>query len=114
MAASDSPEGARVQALLQLLEKNQANPLMRDVQGTLEFDVTDVGQWQMKVDRGTVRVTEGAQERPDCVLATDPEEFVRIMRGDDNLVAAMLRGAVQFSGNLSMANTFRRMVPIHV
>jgi putative sterol carrier protein len=113
MARDASPENARVQALFQLLGKEDANPLLRDVQGTLEFDLTDVGQWQMKIDRGAVSVTEGKPERPDCVLVTDPEEFVRIVRGDDNIVAALLRGAIELSGNLTVAMSFRRLLPIH-
>jgi putative sterol carrier protein len=113
MATDASPENARVQALFQLLGKTQATSLMRDVQGTLEFDLADAGHWQMKIDRGAVRVTEGTPERPDCVLVTDPEEFVRIVRGDDNIVAALLRGAIQLSGNLNVAMSFRRVLPIH-
>jgi putative sterol carrier protein len=113
MAANASPENARIQALFQLLGKTQASSLMRETQGTLEFDLAEAGHWQMKMDRGAVSVTEGTPERPDCVLATDPEEFVRIVRGDDNIVAAMLRGAIQLSGNLTVAMSLRRVLPIH-
>jgi putative sterol carrier protein len=113
MARDASPAIARVQALFQLLGKEEPNPVLRDVQGTLEFDLTDVGQWQMKIDHGAVSVTEGTREHPDCVLVTDPEEFVRIVRGDDNIVAALLRGAIELSGNLNVAMSFRRILPIH-
>jgi putative sterol carrier protein len=113
MAANASPENARVQALFQLLGKTEATSFVREIQGTLQFDLGDAGHWQMKIDRGAVRVTEGTPERPDCVLATDPEEFVRIARGDDNIIAAMLRGAIQLSGDLNVAMSFRRVLPIH-
>ena len=112
---NSTPEAARVQALFQLLGKRDANPLLRNAEGTIEFDLSDLGSsWQMKIDHSAVSVSEGQHERPDCVVVTDSDEFVRIVRGDDNIVAALLRGAIQLSGNVNVAMSFRRMLPIRV
>lgn len=107
-----TPATARVRALFQQLGKQHA-PNTGPANGVLEFDIEDAGSWHMMIERGMVAVAEGSVTKPDCVITTDQDDFVRIVRGDDNLVAAMLRGSVRMSGDLDLAMTFRRLIPIH-
>ena len=54
----------------------------------------------MAVKKGVVRVSRG-DEAADAVVATDRELFNRIVTGEANATAAILRGTVVVAGDTS-------------
>src|SRR4051794_1654535 len=69
--------------------------------GTVCVELTNGKQqepWLVAVDHGDVTVFHGAGNA-DCTLRASRELFERIVAGEVNAVAAVLRGAVEVEGD---------------
>ena len=89
-------------------------PLLSHMQGAVRFDVRDddgqVDQWFVAVDRGAVTVTHGHAEA-DCAIGGDRALLERLINGEENAIAAVLRGALRVSGDVEMLLTIQRIFP---
>jgi len=97
------------QEIFQLHRGDRHQPLLRGVRGTYLFDIEQVGCWFVAVDDGMVKVAEGKHEA-DCVIHCNEEDFIDIVEGRRNLVAAVLQGRVQVRGDLALAQKFHGLV----
>ena len=84
-------------------------PLLRGVHGTYLFDIEKVGAWFMSVEDGAVAVDKGSRAA-DCVIRCSEEDFVEIVEGRRNLLAAALQGRVQIRGDVALAQKFHGLV----
>jgi hypothetical protein len=84
-------------------------PRLRTVSGICQFNIAGAGTWRVALSAGIPTVTEGAQhtKHPDCVIACDAADFLRVTQreGHLNLYAAVLQGLVTISGDLAFAFT---------
>jgi hypothetical protein len=82
--------------------------------GTVQFDVDGVGIWSVVVDHGTIKVKPGPIEEPTLRLQISEEEFVRLARADskENLLTALLRGAVKAHGDLRFGQKMQAILPL--
>jgi hypothetical protein len=88
-------------------------PLLRNVSGTLRFDLIDghrTEHWYVTVKKGNVTVSRG-RKHADCLLRTDKPLFVRIMSGKVNAMTAVLRGDVAVEGQYGLLLEFQRLLP---
>jgi putative sterol carrier protein len=85
-------------------------PLLRGIKGTYRFDIDGVGSWRLTVDDGAIWVREGPGDA-ECVIASSEEDFVRIARGETNLLTALLRGEIRFDGDRALLKAFHGMLP---
>jgi putative sterol carrier protein len=100
---------ARIDAFFDRLAKRGHVPLLDHVSGTLEFDIDGADSRWMTINRGNLVVSRDAVP-PDCVLICDPDAFIRIISGEQNLVAAAMRGSVRVAGDLSLGLRIQRAV----
>jgi putative sterol carrier protein len=84
-------------------------PLLHNVTGTIEWNIKDVGRWWVRMNQGTVQVSQSPQNA-DCVASCDASTFTGIISGKENLMAAALRGAVRCSGNVALGLSFQRLL----
>jgi hypothetical protein len=109
-------ESAR--AFFQTLAARAQEPRLANTVGTLELDVMGSGTWTITVDRGAVRVAEGPPPKSDIEPGTRihvrEDELVRLLRGEyhQNLVTALLRGALVIEGDLRLAQSLQAIVPV--
>jgi putative sterol carrier protein len=95
------------------LAARRHEPLVDKVSGTLCVDLADgarAERWYVTVERGDVTVTREATE-PGCTIAMDRALFARMVRGEVNAMAAILRGEVIFEGDVELALMFQRLFP---
>ncbi len=85
------------------------NPQLEHISGSYRFDVEGAGSWHATVVRGTVTITEG-MAGADCVIRCDENDFVRIARGQQNLITAALQGRVRIEGDLALAQKLHGFV----
>jgi putative sterol carrier protein len=92
-------------------------PLLRKATGTARFDVVDSGRtarWLLTIDRGDIRVSR-KNAAADCVVRADKALFDRLVAGEQNVMAAAMRGEVAVSGDpkllVLVQRLFRRQVP---
>jgi putative sterol carrier protein len=101
------------EAFFRGLEARDHEPLLAKATGTLRFDLADGGQtdhWLVAVHKGAVAVSHGAGEA-DLVLHTERKLFDEVVRGEANLTAALLRGAVGLEGQPQLIVLFQRLFP---
>jgi putative sterol carrier protein len=98
----------------QKLEDRGHQPLLGHMRGAVRFDVRgddgDVDQWVVAVERGAVTVSQGNAEA-DCIISADRALFERLINGEENAMAGVLRGALKCYGDVEMLLTIQRIFP---
>jgi putative sterol carrier protein len=88
-------------------------PLLAKVAGRVRFDLVDGGRtdrWLVAVDKGDITVRhEGGQA--DCAIRAERALFERLCRGEENVMAAVLRGALVCTGDVELLFAIQRIVP---
>jgi hypothetical protein len=88
-------------------------PLLAKVTGRVRFDLVEGGRtdrWLVAVDKGDTAVSHegGAAE---CTIQADRALFERLCRGEENAIAAVLRGALVCSGDVELLFAIQRLFP---
>jgi putative sterol carrier protein len=97
----------------QELGRRGHEPLLAKVTGRVRFDLVEGGRtdrWLVAVDRGDTVVSHkgGAAE---CTIQADRALFERLCRGEENAIAAVLRGALVCSGDVELLFAIQRLFP---
>jgi putative sterol carrier protein len=88
-------------------------PLLEKATGTIRFELTNGkrrARWLVTVKKGDVTVSH-ANARADCVVRADHELSNQIVTGEENAMAAMLRGAITVEGKPELLVLFQRLFP---
>ena len=88
-------------------------PLLEKATGTIRFELTNgkrKARWLVAVEKGDVTVSHG-NARADCVTRADRAFFEQIVTGEENAMAAMLRGEVAVEGSPQLLVYFQRLFP---
>ena len=72
------------------------------------FDIDGAGQWLVKVEDGSIDVTEGGGEA-DCTLTTSEENFQKIISGEQNATTAYMTGKLKIKGDMSAAMKLQKL-----
>src|SRR5829696_8605354 len=86
-------------------------PLLERVTGTLRFDLAEGERTDhhfVTISKGDIAVSD-ANTEADCVVRTDRALFAGIVSGEQNAMAAALRGALDFRGNAALLLSFQRL-----
>ena len=81
--------------------------------GSARFDLVDgrkAERWLVTIDRGDITVSR-RNAAADCVLRADRASFERIVAGERNVMAAVLRGEVAVTGDPSLLVLLQRLIP---
>jgi putative sterol carrier protein len=104
----------RIKQFFDELVDHGHQPLLGKVRGTVRFDLVDsdgeVDHWLVTIDHGNVRIAE-AQESADCTIRGDVALFERLITGEENAIAAILRGALACAGNAELLFAIQRIFP---
>lgn len=88
-------------------------PLLKNVSGTIRFDLDDgesVEHWSVTIAEGDVEVSH-SRARADAVVRLDKSTFDGMISGRVNAMAATLRGELVPEGDLSLMTMFQRVFP---
>jgi putative sterol carrier protein len=95
------------------LGRREHEPLLTKVSGRVRFDLVDAGRpdrWLVAVDKGDTTVLHKGG-RADCTVQADRRLFERLCRGEENAMAAVLRGALVCSGDVELLFAIQRIFP---
>ncbi|MGC3861757.1 SCP2 sterol-binding domain-containing protein [Micromonospora chersina] len=95
------------------LDRRGFEPLLAKTSGTLRFDLHEGPQtthWLLEIDRGNLRVGQEDREA-DTVVGTEPRLFGELVSGEENAIAALLRGDMTVSGDLRLVLQIERIFP---
>jgi putative sterol carrier protein len=88
-------------------------PLLAKVSGSVRFDLVNGGnadRWLVAVDRGGIAVSHESGPA-ECTVRADRALFERLCRGEENPIAAVLRGAVACAGDVELLFAIQRVFP---
>jgi len=87
-------------------------PCLAGVSGRVRFDIVGkrTEHWLVTIERGDITVTHESG-RADCTVQADRELFDRLVSGDDNAMAATLRGALVCSGEVDLLLSIQKLFP---
>jgi len=85
------------------------DPRLQGFAGSYRFDVEGVGSWRLEVHDKIATMTESTAPA-DCVLRCNEADFVRIARGEQNLLTAFLQGRVQLEGDYALGQRFHGFI----
>jgi putative sterol carrier protein len=98
----------------QALAGGGPRPELENTKGTLRFDLSDTRQrtarWLVALESGTVTVSR-RNAKADCIVRMDKALFERLASGEENAMAAMLRGAIEVKGDPALLLPFQRLLP---
>ena len=75
---------------------------------TYLFDVEGAGQWLVAVNDGKVDVTEGGTGG-DVTISSNEENFMKIVRGEQNPTAAYMSGKLKVKGDMGAAMKLQKL-----
>jgi putative sterol carrier protein len=93
------------------LGRRAHEPLLEKVDATIRFEIVKGKQkrrWLVSIDAGDISVSR----RNDAATATirvDQAMFDRLVRGEANATAAVLRGSIRVEGDLEPVILFQRV-----
>jgi alkyl sulfatase BDS1-like metallo-beta-lactamase superfamily hydrolase len=89
------------------------DPRLRKASGSIRFDIVNgkrTERWLVTLDKGEVRISR-RNARADAVLTVERTLFDRLVSGQTNVVAALLREELDVEGNVNLLVLFRRLLP---
>jgi putative sterol carrier protein len=89
-------------------------PLLAKVTGRVRFDLVDGGgttdRWLVAVDKGDTVVSHQGGPAA-CTIQAERALFERLCRGEENVIAAVLRGALVCTGDVELLFAIQRIFP---
>jgi predicted lipid carrier protein YhbT len=98
-----------VQAIFARMAARQIEPMLRGIAGSCQFNIEDTGIWRVTAQDGALTVTPGGGDA-DSTVTCAADEFLRVVRGEQNLFTLFLRGEISISGNLALVLAFTRLL----
>ncbi|HZO49953.1 MAG TPA: SCP2 sterol-binding domain-containing protein [Gaiellaceae bacterium] len=99
---------ATVQEFFQRLPESEAASRTAGMSSSYVFDVEGAGQWTVRVEDGTISVSEGA-EQADCTISASEETFLRIVNGEQNPTTAYMTGKLKIAGDMGAALKLQKL-----
>jgi putative sterol carrier protein len=88
-------------------------PFLEHASGTIGFELkrgNRTERWVVAVNKGDIAVSRKKADC-DCVFRTDLALFDRVVAGETNMLAALLRGTLAVDGDPTVAVLFQRLLP---
>jgi hypothetical protein len=88
-------------------------PLLAKVTGRVRFDLLGGGRtdrWLVTLDKGDTLVSH-QDGQAECTIRAERALFERLCRGEENAMAAVLRGALVCTGDVELLYAIQRIFP---
>jgi putative sterol carrier protein len=96
--------------IVEFLRKLGHAPRLEGTRGCVQLVIDGVGAFRVEIDGGDVRVLDGVG-RADATIECDAGDFVRILRGEQNLLTALLQGRIGVTGDLQLLSDVNSGLP---
>ena len=72
------------------------------------FDVEGAGRWTVNVQDGSIGVVEGGEDA-DCTISATEDNFMKIVRGEQNPTTAYMTGKLKIKGDMGAAMKLQKL-----
>ena len=86
-----------------------AEPRATDLTASYRFEIAGAGTWRVDVRGGAVFVTE-SEDPADCVIATDEQTFLGVVRKEQSPMGAFMAGRIRVEGDVGLALRLRELI----
>jgi putative sterol carrier protein len=104
----------------QVSSASEAFALMQDrfdagkatgVDGTVQMELTGEGggTWAIKISGGAADVVEGGVDAPTTTLTMSADDFIGLVNGNVNAMAAFMQGKIKLQGDMGLAMKFQSL-----
>ena len=97
-----------VREFFETLESRVDESKAAGLTATYLFDVDGAGKWTVDVDDGKVKVREG-EEDADTTITTSEDNFMKIVRGEQNPTTAYMTGKLKVKGDMGQAMKLQKL-----
>jgi putative sterol carrier protein len=86
----------------------------KGVNGTIQLELTgeQSGTWAIKIADGDFELIEGGVESPTTTLTMGGEDFLGMVSGKLNPMAAFMQGKIKLQGDMGLAMKFQSIFGI--
>jgi putative sterol carrier protein len=95
------------------LARRGHEPLLEKASGSARFELTDrkrTERWLVEVRKGDIAVSH-RNVRSDCIVRCPRALFSKLARGEENALAALLRGAIEVEGMVGFLVLLQKLFP---
>jgi putative sterol carrier protein len=78
----------------------------------LELTGDGGGKWAVRIADGAFELVEGGTESPTTTLTLTADDFVGMVNGSVNAMAAFMQGRIQLQGDMGLAMKFQTIFGI--
>ena len=99
-----------VQEFFETLPSEADTSKTEGMNNSYAFDIEGAGQWTVRVEEGSVRVVEGAEDA-DVTISASQEVFQKIIAGEQNPTSAYMTGKLKLKGDMGAAMKLQKLFP---
>jgi putative sterol carrier protein len=103
------PQVSSASEAFALMAENYDPSKAANVDGTIQVELTGEGggKWAVVLGGGTLDVVEGGVESPTTTLTMSSDDFVGLVNGNVNAMAAFMQGKIKLQGDMGLAMKFQ-------
>lgn len=99
-------------ALFEAVPKTFYAPEMKGMNATYRFEIEEGDQFTIRVADGNVVVSEASPADPpaSCTISAGDNDMALVLRGQQNMLTAVLQGRLAVVGDLALAQRLRGLL----
>ena len=97
-----------VREFFESLEARAEPAKIGDLKASYRFDVAGAGTWVVRVADGRVKVEEAPGDA-DVTISTSEDNFLKILRGQQNPMMAYMTGKIRVQGDTGAAMKLQKL-----
>ena len=103
------PQVSSASEAFALMTENFDASKAANVDGTIQLELTGDGggKWAAVLGGGNREVVEGGVESPTTTLTMSADDFVGLVNGNVNAMAAFMQGKIKLQGDMGLAMKFQ-------
>jgi putative sterol carrier protein len=108
------PEVTSVNEAVSMMPESFDPSKAKGVNGTIQLDLTgeQSGTYAIKIADGDYDMIEGGVESPTTTLTMSGEDFLAMVNGNLNPMAAFMQGKIKLQGDMGLAMKFQTIFGI--
>ena len=98
------------QVFFERLAARGYEPLLHSVSGIVQWKIEGAGSWSIGIEKGSLTLIPHTTTF-DSVMECSKDDFIRMVKGEQNPLTAFLQGRLKVKGNIGLAQVFQRIFP---